>query len=322
MALHLHKRGKFWHVQGSVSWGNKTVSVRRSTDRTLKREAEQVVDEFYQQAINTLKNGSDNAAIPFSIAAINWVKAKKRKPTCRQNIKQLGNFFQDYILGDITDEAWRKYVNQQHADSRPAAINRIRTTLVSVLRHASVNYTIAKEKEPDKRIVFLSIEKQNELLAAYPEFARPYFQALCYQGLRKSEACQLLWNDVNFHDDIILIRGENNHTGSSRFIPLHTKVKATLQTMERRSNLYVFTNRYSSPYSLGGPRKVHETARKKVGLPSFTIHDWRHHWASRLAMLGTNSATLMELGGWETPDMVHRYASLSNEHKKNTINKL
>ncbi|HUC16731.1 MAG TPA: tyrosine-type recombinase/integrase [Acetobacteraceae bacterium] len=46
----------------------------------------------------------------------------------------------------------------------------------------------------------------------------------------------------------------------------------------------------------------------------FRLHDWRHHWASHLAMDGCDGATLMKLGGWKSPKMVQRYVDLSLEH--------
>jgi len=46
----------------------------------------------------------------------------------------------------------------------------------------------------------------------------------------------------------------------------------------------------------------------------FRLHDWRHHWASHLAMDGCDAATLMKLGGWKSPKMVQRYVDLNLEH--------
>ena len=287
MAIKLKKRGQYWFARGTVTWGNKSISIRQSTGRTLRREAQEVADELYEKALNTLKNGGSMTAVPFALAATNWIKVKRRGDTCRRNVKELGDFFKHAMVEEITADAWRRFVLETQANSR--------------------------------------LEKQNELLSYYPAFATDLFHTYCYQGMRKSEGTRLLKEHVNFIDDLIYIRGETNHTGNSRFIPLHKKVKQRLEAIKnnhKNSSEFVFVNKNGQPYAEQGPRKVHDTARNKAGLPDFTIHDWRHHWASSLAMKGTNASTLMELGGWKSPEMVQRYVTIGNQYKSSQLNLL
>ncbi len=46
----------------------------------------------------------------------------------------------------------------------------------------------------------------------------------------------------------------------------------------------------------------------------FRWHDLRHTWASWHVQSGTPLFALQELGGWESSDMVRRYAHLSADH--------
>ena len=52
-------------------------------------------------------------------------------------------------------------------------------------------------------------------------------------------------------------------------------------------------------------------ALKRCGIENFRWHDLRHTWASWLAQQGTPMNVLQELGGWESQEMVRRYAHLS-----------
>jgi site-specific recombinase XerD len=52
------------------------------------------------------------------------------------------------------------------------------------------------------------------------------------------------------------------------------------------------------------------------------VHDWRHAFASSLVMAGVDLLTVQELGGWKSLDMVKRYATFSNKHKIDAINKI
>jgi integrase len=55
-------------------------------------------------------------------------------------------------------------------------------------------------------------------------------------------------------------------------------------------------------------------ALKRAGIESFRWHDLRHTWASWHVQDGTPLHVLQELGGWETPAMVRRYAHLAVSH--------
>jgi integrase len=52
----------------------------------------------------------------------------------------------------------------------------------------------------------------------------------------------------------------------------------------------------------------------RAGIADFRWHDLRHTWASWHVQAGTPPHVLQELGGWESAEMVRRYAHLSSEH--------
>jgi integrase len=55
-------------------------------------------------------------------------------------------------------------------------------------------------------------------------------------------------------------------------------------------------------------------ALERAGIEDFRWHDLRHTWASWHVQNGTPLHALQELGGWESPEMVRRYAHFSAEH--------
>ena len=55
-------------------------------------------------------------------------------------------------------------------------------------------------------------------------------------------------------------------------------------------------------------------ALKRAGIQEFRWHDLRHTWVSWHAQQGTPMSVLQELGGWESEEMVRRYAHFSPEH--------
>ena len=60
--------------------------------------------------------------------------------------------------------------------------------------------------------------------------------------------------------------------------------------------------------------KTWYTALERAGIKDFRWHDLRHTWASWHVQSGTPLFALQELGGWESSEMVRRYAHLAADH--------
>jgi integrase len=52
----------------------------------------------------------------------------------------------------------------------------------------------------------------------------------------------------------------------------------------------------------------------KAGIEDFRFHDLTHTWASWLIQSGVLLSVLQEMGGWESIEMVRRYAQLAPNH--------
>ncbi|WP_407071993.1 tyrosine-type recombinase/integrase, partial [Shigella boydii] len=54
--------------------------------------------------------------------------------------------------------------------------------------------------------------------------------------------------------------------------------------------------------------------QRRAGIDDFRFHDLRHTWASWLVQAGVPLSVLQEMGGWESIEMVRRYAHLAPNH--------
>nr|WP_199065560.1 site-specific integrase [Chitinimonas sp. BJB300] len=95
-------------------------------------------------------------------------------------------------------------------------------------------------------------------------------------------------------------------------VPLNQTALDAIATQAGKHAEFVFTNQDKPLGSLS--TKAFDKACLAAGIENFRFHDLRHTWASWLIHSGVGLAELQELGGWESVEMVRRYAHLAPDH--------
>ncbi len=311
--LSIYKRKDIYHIRGTVTIGDRVVKVRRTTGQSTRKQAETVCRYVESAIVNDMSGGTK--VLPFITVVDDWLAVTPRNETDRYFARRFKLEFAALNINDITNDVWKEYKKRHLYSCKPSYINRVRGALISIMSHAGITHTLDKNKQADDRIRFLSYEKQEQLLSAYPDFIRPLFITLAYQGIRVGEALNLRNRFISFDNGTMLL--EKTKNGRRRVVHLHPRVADALQHLSDRDYLFLNSKgeRYVKPQNL---RSVHRTACIHAEVFDFTIHDWRHHWASTLMMNGANLKALMKLGGWSSERMVMRYADVSNEHTADT----
>jgi integrase len=95
-------------------------------------------------------------------------------------------------------------------------------------------------------------------------------------------------------------------------VPLNAEAVAliTKQLGKHLTHVFSFRGRPITQVST----KAWYAALERAGIDDFRWHDLRHTWASWHVQGGTPLFALQELGGWESPEMVRRYAHLAADH--------
>jgi integrase len=101
-------------------------------------------------------------------------------------------------------------------------------------------------------------------------------------------------------------------------VPLNDDAYEVLARRLSGGKEWAFTRQRSARHE---PRRVsrHDPAMfaracQAVGIRDFHWHDLRHTWASWHVQARTPLMVLKELGGWETIQMVQKYAHLAPSH--------
>jgi len=106
-------------------------------------------------------------------------------------------------------------------------------------------------------------------------------------------------------------------SGRPRSVPLNADALAVLarRIQGKSANDLVFTRGEGLVAHIQqNDKRDFNRACRSVGISDFRWHDLRHTWASWHVQGGTPLLVLKELGGWETIEMVQKYAHLATSH--------
>lgn len=324
--LSLRKRGRTWHVRGTIRIGRQTIQIaEHSTGATERAVAESYRAKIQRDAETRILHGAEiaNREITFDEAALAYL-ATERHLSDVSRVRTLAAYFAGRSLGGIDQAAWEAFVAQHMPNSSPATRRRTKSVLAAIFQAGGVKLPTIEITGRGRSVVsWLPLDVAERLIAAYPKHVRPIAIVAAYCGLRASELLTLRVASVDLarapHGAIIV---RNPKNGRDRVVPLHPRARAALEPLlaRRAPGDIVFRNRYGRPYTdtrrLGGnPLSAsHRAACARAGVTNFRWHDWRHHfatWALRPEAeggAGLDVASLQYVGGWSSADQVMRYA--------------
>jgi integrase len=163
--------------------------------------------------------------------------------------------------------------------------------------------------EPKRRIRWITPEQVQTLLSLLPEHQRDLVTFALATGLRHGNVLGLEWSQVDLQRKVAWIYGDQAKGGRDIHVSLNETALGALQRQLGKHPLRVFVFR-DKPIAAANTRAWREALRK-AGIADFRWHDLRHTWASWLAQSGVPMAVIQEMGAWESPEMVRRYAHLS-----------
>lgn len=167
-------------------------------------------------------------------------------------------------------------------------------------------------KEPTRRIRFLSRDEAQRLLAALPEHLADMAAFSLATGLRRANVTGLQWSQVDLVRRVAWVHPDQAKARKVIAVPLNAEAVAIIRKQLGKRPTHVFSFRGQPIVQVS--TKAWYAALEKAGIEDFRWHDLRHTWASWHVQQGTPLFALQELGGWESPEMVRRYAHLAAEH--------
>ena len=306
-----------------------------STGCTARRDAEKWLEDFRARKKAELTQWTGAEPMTFGVAAARWFDERGQHRRDWKDVERFLEWLQAQVgetkrLTAIDDNLVARLVATRRAEGiKPATVNRsCLEPLRAVLTRAElwgqkvgrVEWAKHKLKEAPERIREIREEELATFFGALRADFHDVVRFLLAQGLRRAEACNLEWRDVDLDNAQILVRGKGD-TLDRR--PLSAQATQIVRAQVGRHKRYVFT--YEVRHEWGGKKRTRVRmrpdtlstafwrARKAAGLndADMRLHDLRHTLASRLLRATGNLRAVQLALGHTKITTSQRYAHMT-----------
>lgn len=335
------KNGK--RVTTKIWWMSYMVEGRQhceSTGTSNRRLAQKILDkrkgEIAEGRFRLIPTRSP-ALKEWSEQFLETIRHDNTKRVYASCVKMLSEFFEEVRLSQLTATRIEEFKQARlKAGAGPATINRNLAVLRRMMKLAFRRRLIAQnpfdeveflsERQFRRQPHILTFEEETRLLAVASPLLRALIVLLVEAGVRVGrEGLQLRWDDVDLANSAIHVH-ESKTLAGRRLVPLSDHCKTELSRWREMTgpafSKYVFFNpRNPSTHLLKLP-KTWASALKKAKIDYFPIYNLRATFASRLSAAGTPDNLVAGLLGHSSPSIVHTYAKVLDEYRRDAIKKL
>lgn len=317
--MSLRKRGGIWWVDVVAPNGER---IRRTTGTASKALAQEFHDRFKGELWRIAHLG-EKPRRTWNDAVVRWLKEQSHKATAREDVSKL-RWLDAYLGGKDLPAISRAAIDRVteaklalgHSN---ATVNRTLELVRAILRKCVNEWEwldrapqIRMLKEPTRRIRFLTREEAHRLLGALPEHLADMAAFSLATGLRAANVTGLQWSQLDLARRLAWVHPDQAKARKAIPVPLNGEAVSLVRKQLGKHLTHVFSFRGRPVTQVS--TKAWYGALARAGIADFRWHDLRHTWASWHVQGGTPLFALQELGGWESPEMVRRYAHLAADH--------
>jgi integrase len=326
MSLFKRKDSSVWWIKITVNGR----TVQKSTGTPDKSKAQEFHDRLKAQLWEQTKLGAKRN-YSWNEAVVRWLSETEYKASRKDDLghlRWLDQFLDGIALNAINRDCLDKLIRAKlAADVRPATVNRMLALIRSILRKAALEWEwldkvpkIRLLPEASRRIRWITREEAGRLIQELPEHLKVMVRFSLETGLRQANVTGLQWSQIDLNRRCAWIHPDQTKARRAIAVPLSKAAVVMIREQVGKHPTHVFT--YQGKPVIQVNTKAWRQALQRAGIEDFRWHDLRHTWASWHVQAGTPLHVLQELGGWESVEMVRRYAHLSSEHLAGYVDRL
>lgn len=324
----LYRRGRVWWMNFS--------HLRKHYRKSTRTDDEELAQEILKDVKRKIRRGEwfgfetgQEETITFKKMMERYIKEhvskKKSKRAYNGYVNNLGAFFDNYNLLEVTPELIDKYKEKRLRDGvKPATVNRDLAILEDAFNRAIYKWNppwfkgenpmkrVEMEKENNKRTRWLSYEAEAKLKKVSPQWVWEICLFAIETGLRQNELLSLTWPMVDLRLKTIVVLETKN--GEPRVVPLSNTALEVLRNRPRslKTDLVFYTSSHTK-YTGRNVDRALTIALAKAEIKDFKFHDLRHTCATRLVQAGEDLYKVQKYLGHLSGETTKRYAHHSVE---------
>ncbi len=326
MSLYKRKDSSVWWVK--IQQNGRIVC--RSTGTANKTKAQEYHDKLKAGLWDQISLGV-KPKYNWQDAVLRWINETQHKATQHDDLTHL-RWLDTHLHNKQLDQISRDDIDciikaRLEGGATNGTTNRTLAVVRAILRKATNEWEwidrhpkIRMLPEPKRRVRWLTHEEANRLISELPEHLVPIVRFSLETGLRQANVTGLKWQQVDINRACAWIHPDQAKARVAIAVPLSPNAIKIIQDQVDKNKEYIFTYQ-GNPVTQVNTR-AWRNALKRAGIENFRWHDLRHTWASWHIQSGTPLHALQELGGWETTEMVRRYAHLSSKHLSEYANNI
>lgn len=317
--MSLYKRGETWWLDFIAPNGKR---IQESTGTSNKAFAQEYHDKLKSDLWRIHRLG-EKPRIQWQQAVVRWLKESSHKASIESDKIHL-RWLDRHLSGILLDQVNRSMVDTI-TDAKlaegvtNATVNRVLEVLRAILRKSVDEWEwldrVPKVRllpEPTRRIRWLKADEAQRLLAELPEHLADMATFSLATGLRRANVTGLQWSQVDLIRRVAWVHPDQAKARRAISVPLNADAVLSIRKRVGLHSTHVFSFK-GRPITQVSTKAWYK-ALERAGIVDFRWHDLRHTWASWHVQNGTPLYALQELGGWESPEMVRKYAHLACEH--------
>lgn len=285
------------------------------------------------QEVNEIKLAE---AIDRYLNQVTVTKAPRTWDVDRRALDSLHKHFEGKLVHEITLMDLEAYQLKKSRELSAASVNRY----FNVIRHffkKCEDWNFIKEK-PTKRLVNLKFqpppkrlwarEEVHDFFSRAPEWLHDIVFFIYETGVRRGEAVNLIWRDVDFDKNAIRVKSIKGGNARERQIPMTTSMrswflqKKKAQPLLSKPNCKVFLDDFnlelkSTRVSTGVSRIV-----RRMGCEGLGLHGMRHTLLTELVQCDVSLEKVRQLAGHSNLKTTEQYLHLKLDDTRSVLENL
>ncbi len=318
MPIYKRKNG-VWYVDITTQSGQR---IRQTTGTKNEQEAQRLYHKLKYE-LWSARHFDEKPDKLWQEAALRWIDEMQAKKSIANDLCRLrqlpelrGHYLRhlsrEFIMGVVAAKSCSNSTKNRYL----ALIRAILNKAVKEWEWLDKAPYLKLYQEPKRRIRWLTRQEAERLIAALPPYMADMAVFSLATGLRQRNVLDLEWQQLDLSARTAWIHASDSKSGRAIGVALNDTAVAVLSKQMGKHPRFVFTQPNGRKV-LSISSRIWKNALVKAEITDFRWHDLRHTWASWLIQAGVPLAALQEMGGWESIEMVRRYAHLSAEHLQN-----